>query len=225
MMRTKTSYVKLLITLCLFAILLYGCARTPSGISPIDIREMSITASFAAPINDSYYYFFPIDLNGGNIGPIPVFSGTAGTQAWVTGSATHYVQYHQRQYSLYKITNLNPFQSESIGSPLRYVIPDIGSNIISFTIDLNQLGAHSSTVDVNIIAIDQPALQTRLLDALGPRGNDFLNINILSNRTYTNNELSIEFVNDVMDYDSIVQPSSERTKPLDISDWSISISN
>lgn len=213
--------IKALIPL-LSIVMICGCAHTPSGVSPLEVKELNVTISFLAPINENYYYYFPIDINGGGTGPVPVFPGSTSGMPWVTGSATHYVQYHQRKYTVYRILSLTPFESEQIGSPLRYTLPS-GGNTLAFTIDLNGINAENQSIDVNMIAVDEPFSQMRLLDGLGPRGTDFLNIVITNNITYANQELNIESTGDVLDNNGIRQPPNDRMNALDISNWTIAV--
>ena len=203
-----------------------GCARFPEGSTPTTIREMSFNIEFNGPINDTDWYFIPIDSAGGGTGPVPVFPGIAVGEGWVTGSATHYIQYHQRQYTVFEITSLQPFASKYIGSPLRVTVPDAGQNTLQFTIDLNQIGATGDTLDFNIICTDQPFGSVRLLDALGRLGNDFANVDIRTNQPITNSEgLNPESpdVLDVLDQNRSIQQSNDQTKPLDITDWSVTL--
>lgn len=203
--------------------MLCGCARTPAGVSPISVRELSVHAAFAGLINDNYYYYFPIDTIGGGTGPVPVFPGISGNQDWVTGSADYYIQYHQRQYTVYKITNLQPLQFEQLGSPLRYTLPSNNSKTLDFTIDLNTINAVNTSIDTNIIAVDQPLSNNRMIDALGLHGSDFINVGITYSRSYTNSELNIESINDILDNNGNITPTTDQTAPLDIADWSISV--
>ena len=203
---------------------LAGCARTPSGVATLVLKEMSFEITFSGPINNDYFYFVPLDTSGGGDGPTPVFPGIMIAEAWVTGSATYFVRYHQRQYTVHRIVSLQPFQSDPIGAPIRSTIPDAGSTTLRFTIDLNTIAATGESVDVNIIAVDQPSSDTRLLDGLGPRGTDFLNVDIATDRTITNDDvISPELPGDVLDQNGVTQSPTDQTRPLDITDWSITV--
>ena len=219
--------MKRLFAVVIFAILVTGCARTPSGIGTITLREMSFTIDFDGPINDNYYYFVAIDTSGGDDGPVPIFPGlgTIG-QGWVTGSATHFVQYHAGQYTVNRIVSLQPFLSEPIGSPTRFTLPEAGSKTLRFTIDLNAVDATGPSVDINIISVDQPLADIRLLDGLGLGGTQFLGeVNIQSDRTITNQEDSIqpETSGEVLNQNQQIVPGqpTPETSPLDIVNWSI----
>lgn len=216
-------YISTLVFASCMIVALCGCARTPVGVTPITVREMTIRATFAGPVNDNYYYYFPIDITGGGTGPVPVFPGISGNQGWVTGSADYYIQYHQRQYTVNRIINLQPLQFEPMGTPLRFTLPSNGGKTLDFTVDLNTLNATNTSIDANIIAVDQPLSDTRMLDALGLHGSDFINVGITYSRVYTNLELNIEPVNDILDRNGNINPATDQTSPLDIADWSISV--
>lgn len=218
--------MKRLSAILLFVVLIAGCARTPEGLGPTTIREMSFTIDFDGPINDDYFYYVAIDTSGGGDGPVPVFPVLLVAEGWVTGSATHFIQYHARQYTVNRITSLAPLRSEPIGAPIRSTIPAAGSQTLRFTIDLNALEATGSSVDVNIIAVDVPLSDVRLLDGLGRGGTQFLSeVGILQDRTITNLEdaLERESNGDVLDNNQSIflgQPTPQTT-PLDIVNWSI----
>jgi len=209
-----------------------GCARFPEGTSITTVLEMSFHIDFKGPINDAYFYFIPIDTVGGGEGPTPVFpSPGSAVDEWVTGSANYYVEYHQRQYTLYQIISLHPFESKRIGAPIRSTPPDVGGTTLRFTINLNEIGATGESVDVNFIAVNQLFPDGRLLDSLGDgrigERTQFLILDIATDRTFSNlgpdNPLLPEPENDVADQNGAVQPASDLTSPLDIVDWSITV--
>lgn len=201
-----------------------GCAKFPAGTSATVLREMSCQITFEGPIDDNYYYFVPIDTTGGGEGPIAVFSDPdlPAVDEWVDRAATYYIQYHARQYTIYKVLTLHPFAATPIGTPLRQTVPPPGGKTLSFTIDLSSIEATGSSVDINIIAISQLASDGRFLDALGARGNSFVNIDISTDRVIRDSDLvSPEGVGDVLNQNRVVQPSTDQTNPLDIVDWVI----
>lgn len=202
-----------------------GCARSPEGKTPLSVREITFRIEFAGPISNTYYYFIAIDTTGGDPGPIPVFPGAVPAEGWVTGSATHYVQYHNHQYVLFKIISLQPFRSEPIGAPTRFVVPSAQGNSLYFTLDLNAIGATGYTIDVNVIAVNQLPPNARLIDGLGPLGTSFLNnLDISSDRQISNSDsLEPERQNDVLNENGLAQPTSDETRPLDITDWIITL--
>lgn len=212
--------------------LLSGCARSPEGAVILTAREMTFRIDFNGSINENYFYFVVIDTSGDGNGPVPIFPGVTPAEGWFTGQENpdentiinYYVQYHQRQYTLYKVTNLQPFRSEPIGAPIRSAPPGIGGSTLAFTIDLNTINAIGDSVDINIITVDQPLSNTRLIDGLGPLGTSFLaEVDILTDRTITNTSEgpALEVPEDVLDQNRVIQPANQETNPLDIIDWSI----
>ena len=220
-----TSRVLRFGTILALTALLAGCAKFPAGSTSNKIREMSFHITFGGPINDNYYYFVPLDTGGG-LGPVPVFPGITAGEGWVTGSATYYVEYHQRQYTVFRITNLQPFHAEPLGAPVRSTVPEIGGASLQFTVDLNTIDPDSTldSVDFNVITTDQPTMGTRLLDALGRYGSDYVNIDIMTPRSFSNSEsLTPEGTGDVLNQDMNIQPKNFTTNPLDIADWTITV--
>lgn len=204
---------------------LSGCARTPTGASRINPREVTFQITFDGSINDNYYYYVAIDVNGGSDWPTPVFPGIVTATGWVTGSVTHFVEYHLHQYTVYRVTNVQPLTVEPIGTPLRSTVPAMGGKILRFTLDLDQIDATGDSIDINFITVDQPFSNTRMLDALGPRGTEFIQLDIRTDRTVTNwDGLSrMEPSNDVLDQNHRYVPSqpNPQSAPLDITDWAI----
>ncbi len=86
-----------------------GCAQTPSGASgpghDVPSALIDFTIRFAAAVNDSLYYFVALDTDGdfGEDGPVPVAAGPFWENGWGTGSFSHYVEYHQGRYELYRV--------------------------------------------------------------------------------------------------------------------------
>ncbi|HUV05100.1 MAG TPA: hypothetical protein VMX94_08330 [Armatimonadota bacterium] len=226
-MNGRAPYLSRFAVILILAAALSGCARSPEGLGPLTPREVSFRIDFDGPINDNYYYFVAIDIAGGGDGPTPVFPGIVAGQGWVTGSATHFVQYHMGQYTVWRITDLQPLRAEPIGAPLRSTPPEVGGKTLGFTLDLNAIGAASEFMDVNIIAIDQPLADVRMLDGLGQQGTEFLILDISSDRTYANTEdtISLEPKQDVLDQNRDLAPRqpNDQTQPLDIVDWTITI--
>lgn len=222
-MRTRLAAYLAIALACMA--LLSGCARFPSGGQQTSARQLLVNITFNGPIDDNCYYFIPIDVTGSAIGPQPVFPASDGStgEEWVTGAATHYVMYHARDYTVYKILTLHPFSSQPIGRPVTYALPDVGGKTLGFTLDLNAIEATGSSIGLNIITLTQLLPDGRLLDGLGPRGTSFLNLDITSSRTFQNqNQTQPEGPNDVMDQNGIFQSPTDRTRSIDIVDWTIS---
>jgi hypothetical protein len=226
-MRTEQLRLTFIISAIIFLEIFSGCARTPPEISKPFSREVTFQITFDGPINDNYYYYVAIDTNGGGNWPTPVFPGLIPGTGWVTGSVTHYVEYHLRQYTVYRVTNLQPLTAEPIGSPLRSRMPEAGGKTLSFTLDLNQLNVTSESIDVNFIAVDQPLSNVRMLDALGSLGTQFIQLDIRTDRTVSNWDGfgRLEPSHDVLDQNRQRIPSQPKpqSSPLDITDWTITI--
>ncbi|MGE5531751.1 MAG: hypothetical protein ACM3VW_06535 [Bacteroidota bacterium] len=96
----RTAVLALLVV----PIALSGCARGGEGAQVGPSVVVDFYARFAGPINDAYYYFIPIDADGdlGQDGPVPVAAGPFWENGWGTGSFTHYIEYHQGQYNVYR---------------------------------------------------------------------------------------------------------------------------
>lgn len=203
-----------------------GCARFPEGTSTRTIREMSFQITFNGPINDNDYYFIPIDINGDGDGPRPVFpdpTTVTGTE-WLTGSATHYVEYHAHTYTVYRIDSIHPFSSTQIGTPAKFTLPQVNGTVLSFTLDLDALGATSDSIDFNIICLNELIPGNRFLDGLGTHGDDFANVVITGNRTIRNSDgATPEGPNDVLDQNMVPQSENDITSPIDITDWLVTI--
>ena len=191
------------------------------------IRD-SFEITFAGPINDAYHYFIVLDTAGGITGPTPLFPGVLpGTEGWVIAPATHYIEYTGGPYIAYRITSLDPpLPPAFVGALLGYIRPEPGSASLSFTISLDEIGATGDSINVNVIAIDDPSAPIRLIDGLGLRGMDFVNVDITTDDVVRDADLGdIEGTNDVLDQNQQQVPGqpTEQTRPLDIVDWTITI--
>ncbi len=210
-----------LLTAVLLAVLIPGCAKTPDTADIAPPRVLDVALTLSAPPNDNFYYYMVIDANGGGDGPMPVVVSDVAGQGWVTGSATHFVEYHQGRFTIYKFLDPDDFQQYSpIGSPARYSA--VGRTIL-FSVDITDLQVTGESVDVNFIALDNPFDEHRTLDALISAGTSALNVNITRDDTINNERLGfIELPNDLL-RDGVPTPVSDVTQSLDILDWSIEI--
>jgi len=102
-MRRAASFTLagLLVTLALG---LFGCARGGEEQPVVPEVILDIMVRFAAPVNDAFYYFIALDADGdfGADGPLPVAAGPRWGNGWGTGSMTHFVEYHQGRYELFR---------------------------------------------------------------------------------------------------------------------------
>jgi len=84
---------------------LSGCARVGSGGGLIPQWTVRFTVEFASPVDDRFcYYFIAIDADNdfGLDGPLPVAAGPWWGNGWGTGSITHFIEYHQGQYNVFR---------------------------------------------------------------------------------------------------------------------------
>lgn len=105
------------ILLISLAVVLGGCARGgEEGESPVPAAVLGIIWEMAGPVNDAFYYFvaFDADTDLGADFPVPVAAGPWWGNGWGTGSITHFLQYHQGQYELYR-ADLNIVVRETTG--------------------------------------------------------------------------------------------------------------
>jgi len=120
------------------ALLLAGCASGGDGGSTAPEVVIDFTVRMAAPINESFYYFVPIDTDGdfGVDGPVPVAAGPFWQNGWGTGSFSHYVQYHLGQYTVFRVS-------------LAASLTQAGGGIVAVgsTPQGNEAGTHALTVE------------------------------------------------------------------------------
>ncbi|MCE5240975.1 hypothetical protein LLH23_21140 [bacterium] len=105
--RTRTEIilrVALVVAAASLAVALSGCAYGGAGGGAPSV-VVDFYVRMAGTINDAFYYFIPIDADGddGDDGPVPVAAGPYWENGWGTGSFTHYIEYHQGQYTLFRV--------------------------------------------------------------------------------------------------------------------------
>lgn len=219
--------MKLLNRICLTALLtcaLSGCARWPEGTPLKPVRPFTVELTLAAPINDDFYYYTVIDVDGGGPGPLPVFPGITPGQGWVMGPATHFVQYHRGKFTLYQFLPRGQFQNfAGMGEPIQ---PSAQGNKLSFTIDLNDLAVAGDSIDVNFITVDDPLIQHRTTDALYEGGASVLNVVITEDDTINNARLGFPEPpdsDDLLNENGVHVDATDITRPLDMRNWSIEV--
>jgi len=102
---SSVSQAAAALALALWAVALSGCARGGPGGPALPRRLLDVSITFAAPVNDSCFYFFAIDADddpSGADGPIPVVSGPFIANGWGTGSMTHFLEYNLGQYRIFQ---------------------------------------------------------------------------------------------------------------------------
>jgi len=217
----KFGAVRALCVGALTALAFSGCARTPEGSVIIPVRAFTVTLTTAAAVNDDFYYYTVIDTEGGGAGPLPVFPGVIPGQGWVTGSATHFVEYHRGQFTLCKFLDLDQFQYVRIGTPIN---ASASGQTITFTIDLNDLEANGESIDLNFITMDYPLAQRRSIDALIAGSASTLNLLVTSDSDPDNDSFgSLEQPDDLLNENGSPAATTEITRPLDMIGWRLRI--
>lgn len=141
--------------------LLGGCARG-SGTSTVPEVVVDFYARFSGTINDAYYYYFAIDADGdfGDDGPVPVAAGPYWQNGWGTGSITHFVEYHQGEYNLYR-TIMVPTLSKAGGgiTAVGGTPSGAAAGTSTLTVGVLTLGAVTVGGDGMVQAADNEGLQ------------------------------------------------------------------
>ncbi len=129
-------------------LLLGGCARGGDEQPVVPEVVLEVMIRFARVVEDASYYYAAFDTDGdfGADGPLPVAAGPRWGNGWGTGSLTHFVEYHQGRYELFR-TNLTPELTQAGGGVTAVAgVPDgTDAGVHSVTIDALDLGA--ATVD------------------------------------------------------------------------------
>jgi len=108
---------------------------------------VEVLVRFARPVNDAHYYFAAFDTDGdlGADGPLPVAAGPRWGNGWGTGSFTHFVQYHQGRYDLFRV-NLRPELTQAGGGIIGVAgVPDT-TDAGTHTITVNSINFGAATV-------------------------------------------------------------------------------
>lgn len=203
-----------------------GCAQVPPEAHALAIqRQLIVTFDMAGSVNPEYYYFIAIDTNGDPAsGPVPVVSAPWGN-GWVTGSVTHFVEYHQGVYQVYKFRpGTNLLQFDPLGTPFQYNRPE-GTSRIQVVLDMDTLGTNLNRINLNLITTDRINIEpnflgTKLYDGLGLSGNSYINIPVTVNQTFSNAQsLDPEHAGDVPP-----QPAGGvDVSQIDIVNWSVEV--
>jgi hypothetical protein len=119
-------------------LLLGGCARGGDEQPVVPEVVLEVMMRFARAVDDASYYYAAFDTDGdfGADGPLPVAAGPRWGNGWGTGSLTHFVEYHQGRYELFR-TNLTPELTQAGG----------GVTAVSGTPDGTDAGVHSIAID------------------------------------------------------------------------------
>ena len=146
--RKRSFIITGLLTAALAAgLLLGGCARGGEEEPIVPSRVVEFFVTFAAPIQDAFYYYMVIDADGdfGADGPLPVAAGPNWGNGWGTGSFTHYVEYHLGRYELYRAT-LQPQLARAGGGITAISGTPLSTDAGLHTITVNSLSLGAATV-------------------------------------------------------------------------------
>jgi len=121
------------------ALPLTGCARGGELAPVVPEVVLEVLVQFARAINDAFYYYAAFDTDGdfGADGPLPVAAGPRWGNGWGTGSLTHFVEYHQGRYELFRV-NLRPVLTQAGGGVIG----------VAGVPDSTDAGTHTITVGV-----------------------------------------------------------------------------
>lgn len=126
------------------SLLVCGCARGGDEQPVVPEVVLEVLIRFARVVEDASYYYAAFDTDGdfGADGPLPVAAGPRWGNGWGTGSLTHFVEYHQGRYELFR-ANLTPELTQAGGGVSAVAgVPDgTDAGVHSITIDALDLGA------------------------------------------------------------------------------------
>lgn len=194
---------RLLVLLC--ALALAGCAKFPeTGVGRTRLL-LDLRMTVRGEIDDNAYYLFVIDTNERDtdgpeiIAPLTEFLGNGRA----TGSYTHYVEYHQGRFEVFKD---RPEQQGTTVPPREALGPPFFSNaspsagILTCTVDLSTLKSNVTDpdftqVELNFITVNRIVLpgevpiEPRQTDGIGRLGTTFLVVRIQNGLIVENNGL------------------------------------
>jgi hypothetical protein len=180
--------------------LIGGCASTPSGVTPGKQTLITFEVQVAGSINTanpaSYYYIVLDTDNDPSDGPIPVVSRPWGN-GYAAGSYTHYILYRPGSgFRVYRSADPNHTEAVYMGTPLQAGIATTNrpNDTLVVQVERSQIATvntNVSALDVNVIATDRVPLDPqeitpKIVDGLGPSGNDFVTIPLTFTTTYAN---------------------------------------
>ncbi|MCL5283688.1 MAG: hypothetical protein M1330_03115 [Armatimonadetes bacterium] len=151
----------LIAVLCIYGLAgLTGCASVPSGATGVSGKRLTVSITFAGPVNPSYYYFFLVNNAADSVGqngPIPVIAPPY-LNGFATGAFTDFVEFNGQQsgttgYAIYHVVggidgDPNRGNFLLVGQPVASQPPN-GGNALQFTLVLSQLTPPSGEVDPN----------------------------------------------------------------------------
>ncbi|MEA3400349.1 MAG: hypothetical protein U9R79_03810 [Armatimonadota bacterium] len=139
-----------------------GCARGGEQEPVVPETVLDLVVTYAAAVEDAFYYYVALDTDGdfGADGPLPVAAGPNWGNGWGTGSLTHYVEYHQGRYELFRAT-LEPDLIAAGGGIVGVAgTPDTSdAGVHAITIDSLSLGQAMVTGDGAIASVSNASFQ------------------------------------------------------------------
>jgi hypothetical protein len=209
---------------------------------------LNITMTVSGTINPNYFYFVVFnnvnDSHGTN-GPEPVIAPPWGN-GFVAGAATSYVEYTPTQpgdgYLIYKFNGSTLQQSVPQGAPSQDTPVSAGRDTIQFQIpvaDLATSTVSASTtnyIQVNFIAtnripVNPEDTSPKEFDALGDSHpgtgqlNDYITIPTTQSNSYSSSSTNDEPTGDEEVTNGSGGYSPINDPDVDISDWSIQVTN
>jgi hypothetical protein len=141
---------------------LAGCAYGGEDQPAAPEVVMDLIVTFAGPVDEAHYYFMAFNVDGdfGAAGPLPVAAGPNWGNGWGTGALSHYVEYHQGRYELFR-AQLAPELIEAAGGIVGVEgTPDsAAAGIHAITIDALNLGAATIEGEGAIAAVTNNSFQ------------------------------------------------------------------
>jgi hypothetical protein len=214
--------------------LLPGCAKYPDVATPSTGARIQFRMRTDGPLRGAesglpYVYIVAINLSTDvaptGEGPIPVVA--PGGNGFVAGEATHYVIWNpltSPQFQIFRFRDQTLNEWTLIGTPVNFVNPDPGANILAFELDMSQLVPASDvslykSAQINFLTMNNTNTSGggRLWDALGDgrvitQVNSPVTVRLDVDRIYNNStEPNTEPTGDVSD------------PALDIADWTVEV--
>jgi hypothetical protein len=208
-----------------------GCARYPTEIIGQQYNLLIMDLTVSGDINPNYYYYWAIDTTAGDEGPLPVIQGPFFGNGWGTGSITHYVEFTNNQFRVFRFDpEMEPQENTE---PQEINVVELGPPYNSFQradglrveLDLDTLkkdpadpplrSVHLNFITVNVLVLpgDLPPAD-RAYDGLGPTGNNYLrNVSLQEERPISNAQggFSYEAANDT------------DVPDIDLTDWRVEV--
>jgi hypothetical protein len=242
-------YPQRFLVLTISLLLLTGCAQFPPGVNSSSSGGMlNITMTVSGQINPNYFYFVVFNnINDphGVDGPEPVIAPPWGN-GFVAGAATTYVAYTPTQpgdgYLIYNFTGSTLQQSAAVGAPIQDTPVQSGGNTIQFQIPIADLATSTVSasatnyIQVNFIAtnripVNPDDTSPKEFDALGDSHpgtgqlNDYITIPTNQSNSFSDTSTQDEPTGDEEVTNGSGGYSSVNDPDVDISGWSIQVTN